>query len=141
MCWDSLKCRSRLIFPGEPAGYRARAGSSNREISPSNQGFSCEMHRPLTKLRLVNVSETTDPLASASQHSAAKRSPTKDEEAMPSKILRLPHCPQTSPLLISHSLLQLADVVWNAGLPGLATDLVGLAHSAIDHDASDTPAH
>lgn len=41
-------------------------------------------------------------------------------------------------MLISHSLLQLADVVWQAGLPGLANDLVGLAHSAIDRSAETT---
>ncbi|GBR01625.1 hypothetical protein [Acetobacter oeni] len=51
---------------------------------------------------------------------------------MSANVLRMPHCPQTSPLMISHSLLQMADVVWRAGLPGLAKELVGLAHSAID---------
>lgn len=51
---------------------------------------------------------------------------------MPSNVLRMPHCPQASPLLISHSLLQMADVVWKAGLTGVADELVHLAHSAID---------
>jgi hypothetical protein len=44
----------------------------------------------------------------------------------------MPHCPETSPLLISHSLLQLADVVWKAGLTSLADELIHLAHTAID---------
>ncbi|NHN86736.1 hypothetical protein GOB93_19220 [Acetobacter musti] len=51
---------------------------------------------------------------------------------MSANVLRMPHCPQTSPLMISHSLLQMADVVWRAGMTGLAVELVGLAHSAID---------
>ena len=49
-----------------------------------------------------------------------------------SNVLRMPHCPETSPLLISHSLLQLADVVWKAGLTSLADELIHLAHTAID---------
>ncbi|NHO32347.1 hypothetical protein [Acetobacter fallax] len=57
---------------------------------------------------------------------------------MPANVVRMPHCPQTSPLLISHSLLQMADIVWKAGLPGLATELVGLAHSAFDRGADKT---
>ncbi|GBQ95294.1 hypothetical protein AA23498_2269 [Acetobacter nitrogenifigens DSM 23921 = NBRC 105050] len=51
---------------------------------------------------------------------------------MAANVLRLPHCPQTSPLLISHSLLQMADVVWEAGMTSIANELIALAHSAFD---------
>lgn len=55
-------------------------------------------------------------------------------------VLRMPHCPEASPLLISHSLLQMADVVWKAGLPNLADELLNLAHAAIDSPVLATPA-
>ncbi|MFT8718956.1 hypothetical protein [Acetobacter sp.] len=61
---------------------------------------------------------------------------------MPSNVLRMPHCPSASPLLISHSLLQMADVVWKAGLTGVADELLHLAHSAIDRaDEPETSGH
>lgn len=86
----------------------------------------------------INPSETPALLASRARRENASNPTTSDEKSMSGNILRLPHCPEASPMLISHSLLQLADVVWQAGLPGLANDLVGLAHSAIDRSSDTT---
>lgn len=55
---------------------------------------------------------------------------------MSAQVLRIPRCPETSPLVISHSLLQMADAVWKAGETGVASALLGLAHSVIDHPAT-----
>ncbi|NHN89154.1 hypothetical protein [Acetobacter conturbans] len=60
---------------------------------------------------------------------------------MSPNVLRMPHCPEASPLLISHSLLQLADVVWKAGLTGVADELVMLAHTAIDRGGEEDEPH
>ncbi|AQS86139.1 hypothetical protein A0U92_16805 [Acetobacter aceti] len=86
----------------------------------------------------INPSETSTLLASHARKTPTSNRMTSDEKSMSGNILRLPHCPEASPILISHSLLQLADVVWQAGLPGLANDLVSLAHSAIDRPSETT---
>jgi hypothetical protein len=52
-------------------------------------------------------------------------------------VIRLPYTAQISPMTVSNSLLQLADLVWDAGMKNLASELIGLAHSAFD-DGHDT---